>query len=646
MAFLNARRSGRLLASMLSLWVLLAANAAGVQASKHHRNHHRGAHHRHRHCRSSSHRVHRRRGARCAVRGVSPHRTASSAGGPQDKGQGNQKHSAPPTNTSLPSISGSALQGQTLTASSGSWSGTNPIAYAYQWQRAGSNISGASGASYALSASDVGYTIAVVVTARNSVGSSSATSVSTAAVAASTPPEPPPPAPGAAVASLSPSSGPEAGGTSVSITGTNFSGVTAVKFGSSSAAGYTVNSASLITAVSPPGRGTVDVTVSTTAGTSPTGSSDRFSYAAQPPSGAAGAVRFVKVADSSFDAEDIESNASFMWEHFTRMIGFTSFFDSRTAWAPPAWVYQDAYAIYAGSSLEKEHPEWILRDASGNKLYIPYGNPPSQFAGDISNPAFRQFWIQRTKGVLARGYRGVFVDDVDMWANTGNANGEKVVPISGVTGTPISNEAWREYMATFMRELREATPGYEIVHNKEWDADGGSANRGTTAPVVRSEIAAADVLNIERGVNDGGLTGGTGAWSLANLFTYIDEAHAMGKAVTLDGTSSVVAGMEYNLAAYFLISTGKDYVSGGGSSQTIKSFWAGWSVNLGEATGPRERSSLGLWSRRFTGGVVYLLEPGAATQTIILPSTMHSVTLGSVSSITLSARQAAVLLTT
>jgi len=84
-------------------------------------------------------------------------------------------------------------------------------------------------------------------------------------------------------------------------------------------------------------------------------------------------------------------------------------------------------------------------------------------------------------------------------------------------------------------------------------------------------------------------------------------------------------------------------VSGGGASQTVSNLWPGWEVNLGEAAGPRERSSSGLWKRSFGGGAAYLLEPGAATQTVALPRPMHSATLGTVTSITLSARQAAVL---
>jgi hypothetical protein len=640
MGLSSAPRRALLLLTAAVLYAILGFGAGASLAA----GAHRSGHHRHHRCAAAKHGAHKRHHKRCALRNHSG--IGATARGVQSKGPGSLKHAGAPLNQSPPVISGSATQGQTLTAAPGSWSGTNPITYAYQWRRGGSSIAGATHATYLLSAADVGYRIDVVVTASNAAGSASATSASTAPVGpASSEPPPPPPAP--SVASLSPSSGPQAGGTTITIAGSNFSGATAVRFGALASGAFSVNSASSITAVAPAGSGTVDVSVTTAGGTSALSAADRFTYTAPPPPppGAAGAVRFVKFADSSFDAEDIQSNAAFMWEHFTRMVGFTSFFDSRTVWAPPAWVYQDAYAIYVGSSLEKEHPEWILRDASGNPLYIPFGNPPTQLAADISNPAFRRFWIERTKAILAHGYRGVYVDDVDMWANTGNAKDEKVTPISGVTGQPISNEGWREYLATFMRELREATPGYEIVHNNVWYAGASSGNRGTTNALVRAQVEAADVLNLERGANDSGLTGGTGAWSLFNLFTYIDELHALGRAVTLEGSSREVSGMEYNLAAYFLISTGRDYVTGGGSAQNVTNFWPGWSVNLGEASGPRERSGTGLWTRRFTGGVVYLLEPGAVTQTISLPSVMRSVTLGSVSSITLSARQGAVLLT-
>ncbi len=80
------------------------------------------------------------------------------------------------------------------------------------------------------------------------------------------------------VTAITPKSGEESGGTSVNITGTNFTGVTAVKFGSANAASFKVESETSVTAVSPAGKYDVNVTVTTAGGTSPTSSADQFSY--------------------------------------------------------------------------------------------------------------------------------------------------------------------------------------------------------------------------------------------------------------------------------------------------------------------------------------------------------------------------------
>ena len=80
------------------------------------------------------------------------------------------------------------------------------------------------------------------------------------------------------VTAIAPISGPPAGGTNVTITGTNFAGATAVNFGSTATPSFTVSSATSITATSPPGSGTVDVTVTTPAATSLTSAADQFTY--------------------------------------------------------------------------------------------------------------------------------------------------------------------------------------------------------------------------------------------------------------------------------------------------------------------------------------------------------------------------------
>jgi hypothetical protein len=95
-----------------------------------------------------------------------------------------------PVNTGLPSITGTAREGKTLTATTGTWEAGEaaPESYAYQWEEcntageACSSIVGATEHEYTLTSADVGHTIRVVVTATNKGGSVSATSEPTAEV--------------------------------------------------------------------------------------------------------------------------------------------------------------------------------------------------------------------------------------------------------------------------------------------------------------------------------------------------------------------------------------------------------------------------------------------------------------------------------
>jgi photosystem II stability/assembly factor-like uncharacterized protein len=81
------------------------------------------------------------------------------------------------------------------------------------------------------------------------------------------------------VTALFPSHGWQFGETSVNIDGTGFTGATSVHFGSAPAVSFTVTNDNEISAVAPPGTGTVDVSVTTPYGTSATGSSgDQFTY--------------------------------------------------------------------------------------------------------------------------------------------------------------------------------------------------------------------------------------------------------------------------------------------------------------------------------------------------------------------------------
>jgi hypothetical protein len=117
-----------------------------------------------------------------------------------------------PQNAAAPTVSGNAVQGQTLTVATGSWTG-QVQSYSYAWQRCSTScapIAGASDASYTLAAADVGANISAVVYASGKKGSSSATSNAVGPVAplpAAAPPPPPPASPAPTIAITAPSAG-------------------------------------------------------------------------------------------------------------------------------------------------------------------------------------------------------------------------------------------------------------------------------------------------------------------------------------------------------------------------------------------------------------------------------------------------------
>src|SRR3977135_4444949 len=94
------------------------------------------------------------------------------------------RSAATPQNTALPQISGTAKEGETLTASNGTWS-NSPTTYDYQWRRCASDgracgdITGATKQTYPVVTADIGRTLRVVVTASNTDGKASATSNAT-----------------------------------------------------------------------------------------------------------------------------------------------------------------------------------------------------------------------------------------------------------------------------------------------------------------------------------------------------------------------------------------------------------------------------------------------------------------------------------
>ena len=95
---------------------------------------------------------------------------------------------APPANTIPPSINGPTMVGKTIKTSNGTWTGSTPISFTYQWRRCDASgaacvdVPGANASRYTLVSADAGRRMRVIVTATNSVSSTSATSAPSAVI--------------------------------------------------------------------------------------------------------------------------------------------------------------------------------------------------------------------------------------------------------------------------------------------------------------------------------------------------------------------------------------------------------------------------------------------------------------------------------
>jgi hypothetical protein len=81
-----------------------------------------------------------------------------------------------PANTVAPAATGTGTVGQTLSCTTGTWTGDATIVYTYQWQRNTVDIGSATNNTYVLAVADAGKSIRCVVTATNSVSAVTANS--------------------------------------------------------------------------------------------------------------------------------------------------------------------------------------------------------------------------------------------------------------------------------------------------------------------------------------------------------------------------------------------------------------------------------------------------------------------------------------
>ena len=336
----------------------------------------------------------------------------------------------------------------------------------------------------------------------------------------------------------------------------------------------------------------------------------------------AGDVRFVKDAGAGFDAMTASPSTStkaFFLRNYSRMIVHSPYFDSRLKWYPRGWAYLDLYGISIHSRIARQHPSWILRDRAGNKLFVPFacsGASCVQYAGDPTNPAFRRWWIRRARRIVRRGYKGLYLDNVNLIRRVSYGNGQEVAPRSPRSRRRISGAAWRRAIAKFTRQIRRSLRRTEIAHNVIWFAPGAKGKWG------RMQTRSANFITLERGVNDPGLTGGGGKFSLRNFLRFSDWVHRRKASVLMYENANTQPRRHYGLAGYFMVNSGRDLIANEGATNP-SDWWRGYNVHLGAPKGKRYRWR-GFLRRDFQRGMVLMNEPGSPTRSAALPRTLET----------------------
>lgn len=233
----------------------------------------------------------------------------------------------------------------------------------------------------------------------------------------------------------------------------------------------------------------------------------------------------------------------------------------------------------------------------------------------------------RVKRDASLGYEGTFLDDIN-WS-----------PPYRDGHQSRSLEPELHELAKLVEATRAAIPNGLIELNSQYH---------DIWPLIRAhnayvEAALGDVNLVTKEFGVGPTAQINTAQDYEEFFEYVEYLHAKGVHVMLAGDPNSHGRVteEYNLATYFLINDGSDYVNG--ERQRPHHWWRGFSVDLGEALGPRERLANGVWRREFSGGIVYTVSPGYGAQTIQLPQRMRSAAWGKGTSVTLAGGQGAVL---
>ncbi|HSX47561.1 MAG TPA: hypothetical protein VLF63_02190 [Patescibacteria group bacterium] len=301
------------------------------------------------------------------------------------------------------------------------------------------------------------------------------------------------------------------------------------------------------------------------------------------------------------------------------------------------------YRVDAASSFDQysDNSTWIKANINrilayptfGNK-YIAYGIPVLSYHDpngpgtpiDLSTTTGFNQYMSLVNTDISNGYAGTFVDDVNFTA------------CGACFNTPAN-------LAKAIAQIRVNHPGIIIEINTQWHDLANIYNNPSNQYYSTLQNMFSNVNQVDKEFGMGPTAGITSVSDYEAFLTYVDYLHNRGIHIdlTADHNSTTSATMEYNTATYFLFNDGGDYTNGENTVQNPTTQWPGFSVNLGNATSTKSKSSSGLFTRTFQHGVSYVVEPGGQTQTITPPTGAKDINGNAVSSFSLSQSQGKII---
>jgi len=229
-------------------------------------------------------------------------------------------------------------------------------------------------------------------------------------------------------------------------------------------------------------------------------------------------------------------------------------------------------------SFKSQHPEWLLRDASGNLVgtFVSQLGPSRQIAIDVGNPALVDAWANWAFAAMDRyGWDGVFADNVVR----GTFYNWSAVPVNPRTGRNYTTAEYRQDTLAALQRMRQAFDARGKIfvgnHTGGWES--------FDDPLIQQQVTAMHGVEIE-----GCFLSPDGYYSESQWIQqtqYLDFANRRGILTMCNGVGDAhrdAGRRSYLLASYLLTKEGMSNLA---EVNSVNEWWGGLDLALGAPLG-------------------------------------------------------------